>query len=147
MCLTGDVLERAELQPAFAFPTARAFGVAAGLHGRAGHLTARSDWMRPEQKPGGGDYKLQPHSYSIGDMAFQALMANPNTPQAVLICGESGAGKTECCKFVLSYLIAKGSQQAAKAGKKAGGADSLTDQLLATVRARPGAFTRSSRSP
>ena len=88
--------------------------------------------MRPEQKPGGGDYKLQPHSYSIGDMAFQALMANPNTPQAILICGESGAGKTECCKFVLSYLIAKGSQQAAKAGKKAGGADSLTDQLLAT---------------
>jgi hypothetical protein len=38
----------------------------------------------------------------------------------------------------VSYLIAKGSQHAAKAGKKAGGADSLINQLPATVRAHPG---------
>jgi len=50
--------------------------------------------------------KLEPHPWSVGDMAYRELLEERNN-QAVLICGESGAGKTECCKFVLAFLIAK----------------------------------------
>jgi myosin heavy subunit len=50
--------------------------------------------------------KLQPHPWAVGDMAYREMLEEGNN-QAVLICGESGAGKTECCKFVLAFLIAK----------------------------------------
>lgn len=50
--------------------------------------------------------KLEPHPWAVGDMAYRELLEEGNN-QAVLICGESGAGKTECCKFVLAFLIAK----------------------------------------
>ena len=50
--------------------------------------------------------KLQPHPWAIGDAAYREMLEEGNN-QAVLICGESGAGKTECCKFVLAFLIAK----------------------------------------
>ena len=49
--------------------------------------------------------KLEPHPWSVGDMAYRELLEERSN-QAVLICGESGAGKTECCKFVLAFLIA-----------------------------------------
>ena len=50
--------------------------------------------------------KLQPHPWAVGDMAYREML-DEGKNQAVLICGESGAGKTECCKFVLAFLIAK----------------------------------------
>jgi len=38
--------------------------------------------------------KLQPHPWAVGDMAYREMLEEGNN-QAVLICGESGAGKTE----------------------------------------------------
>ena len=38
--------------------------------------------------------KLQPHPWSVGDMAYREMLEEGKN-QAVLICGESGAGKTE----------------------------------------------------
>ena len=38
--------------------------------------------------------KLEPHPWSVGDMAYREMLEEGKN-QAVLICGESGAGKTE----------------------------------------------------
>jgi myosin heavy subunit len=65
--------------------------------------------------------KLQPHPWSVADMAYRELLEEGKN-QAVLICGESGAGKTECCKFVLAYLIAK----------KESTVENLAEKLMAT---------------
>jgi myosin heavy subunit len=65
--------------------------------------------------------KLQPHPWAIGDMSYNELLTEGNN-QAILICGESGAGKTECCKFVLDFLVQK----------KESLVENLTDKLLAT---------------
>jgi myosin heavy subunit len=46
---------------------------------------------------------LPPHVFKIADTAFRNVFTDYN-PQAVLISGESGAGKTEATKLVLQYL-------------------------------------------
>eukprot|EP00392_Amoebophrya_sp_AT5.2_P002842 g2847.t1 len=51
----------------------------------------------------GGQNALPPHVFGIGADAFHGLMSD-RTPQSVLISGESGAGKTESTKHVLSFL-------------------------------------------
>ena len=50
-----------------------------------------------------GDDPLPPHVYQIGYAAYNGLTAN-NESQAIIISGESGAGKTEATKKCLQYL-------------------------------------------
>ena len=52
-----------------------------------------------------GDDPLPPHVYQIGYAAYNGLTAN-NESQAIIISGESGAGKTEATKKCLQYLAA-----------------------------------------
>lgn len=80
----------------------------------------RDDYVNSKQ-PVMLNKKLQPHPWCVGDMAYREMLQEGNN-QAVLICGESGAGKTECCKFVLDFLVAK----------KESLVENLTDKLLAT---------------
>lgn len=44
-----------------------------------------------------------PHVYTIGAIAYRQMQMNL-TSQAILISGESGAGKTETTKRLLSFL-------------------------------------------
>lgn len=46
---------------------------------------------------------LSPHPYNVGEEAFQNL-AKTSTNQSMVICGESGSGKTETAKLIMRYL-------------------------------------------
>ncbi|XP_072104793.1 unconventional myosin-Ib-like [Mobula birostris] len=50
-------------------------------------------------------YELSPHIYAIADEAYRSLR-DRDKDQCVLITGESGSGKTEASKLVMSYIAA-----------------------------------------
>ncbi|XP_005680371.2 PREDICTED: unconventional myosin-Ia [Capra hircus] len=50
-------------------------------------------------------YELKPHIYALANMAYQSLR-DQDRDQCILITGESGAGKTEASKLVMSYVAA-----------------------------------------
>lgn len=45
-----------------------------------------------------------PHPYAIGDLAYRK-MVHDKCDQAILISGESGAGKTQTAKIVMGFLV------------------------------------------
>ena len=57
----------------------------------------------PEGDLCGGRRALPPHLYAVAEQA-RRRRASPGAPQALLVGGESGAGKTEAVKILLSYL-------------------------------------------
>ncbi|XP_020734070.2 unconventional myosin-Ia [Odocoileus virginianus] len=50
-------------------------------------------------------YELKPHIYALASMAYQSLR-DQDRDQCIVITGESGAGKTEASKLVMSYVAA-----------------------------------------
>eukprot|EP00397_Hematodinium_sp_SG-2012_P000534 GEMP01000535.1.p1 GENE.GEMP01000535.1~~GEMP01000535.1.p1 ORF type:complete len:1693 (+),score=408.54 GEMP01000535.1:315-5393(+) len=68
--------------------------------------------------------ELPPHVFGIGADAFRGLMDDRNN-QAILVSGESGAGKTESTKLVLSYL-------AEVAGHDGNALTGIEDKILQT---------------
>lgn len=50
-------------------------------------------------------YELKPHIYALANVAYQSLK-DRDRDQCILITGESGAGKTEASKLVMSYVAA-----------------------------------------
>merc|ERR1712055_1173786 len=71
--------------------------------------------------------EVPPHLWAIAEGAYRNMLQN-NKNNAMLITGESGAGKTENTKKVITYLamVATGS------GKKVEKKVSLEDQIVAT---------------
>lgn len=45
----------------------------------------------------------EPHIYAVADNAYRAMKAT-TLSQSIIVSGESGAGKTESCKFIMKYL-------------------------------------------
>merc|ERR550539_1332536 len=70
--------------------------------------------------------EVPPHLWAITETAYSNMKTN-SKDQAMLITGESGAGKTENTKKVISYLA-----QVAASGKKTTKKVSLEDQIVAT---------------
>jgi len=79
-----------------------------------------------EAKAADGTDALPPHVYQVADAAYRDMVAEGH-PQACLVSGESGAGKTEATKVMLHFL-------AEMSGKRAsedwGEQDRLQDQIL-----------------
>jgi len=71
--------------------------------------------------------EVPPHLWAITETAYRNMLQN-SKDQSMLITGESGAGKTENTKKVISYLAMVASSGKAKAVKKV----SLEDQIVAT---------------
>jgi myosin-1 len=57
-----------------------------------------------------------PHSYALAEACYRQMQTD-GSPQAVIISGESGAGKTECAKQVLTYIgaVSPGNTESIKA--------------------------------
>ena len=58
---------------------------------------------------------LPPHVYAVGDRAYRDMRSHARS-QSLIVSGESGAGKTETCKYLMRYLTAIASRSAASAG-------------------------------
>merc|ERR1712142_1162370 len=67
-----------------------------------------------------------PHIFAIAEGAYQGMMQTGNN-QSILITGESGAGKTENTKKVISYFASIGAS-----GKKKEGEPGLEDKIVQT---------------
>merc|ERR1719499_2087991 len=70
--------------------------------------------------------EVPPHLWAITETAYRNMLQNGKN-QSMLITGESGAGKTENTKKVISYLA-----MVASSGKKSAKKVSLEDQIVAT---------------
>ena len=65
-----------------------------------------STWQEP-------DPQVPPHLFAASDGAYQQMM-NAGKDQAMLITGESGAGKTENTKKVITYFAILGAAEVKK---------------------------------
>jgi myosin heavy subunit len=54
---------------------------------------------------------LPAHCYAVGEDAYQSMCRPNGQDQSLVICGESGAGKTETTKLILQYLSRVSSQK------------------------------------
>jgi len=83
---------------------------------------------------------MGPHIYSIADRSYRQMMSTGRSgvkkSQAILISGESGAGKTESTKIVMLYLTTLGSDnEHAHAHENAGAAG--TDTMERVLQSNP----------
>ena len=74
--------------------------IATNPHKRLKHLYGPRMMTQYRNVPLG---ELTPHVYAIAEAAYAAMMADEQR-QAILVSGESGAGKTESAKMVMQYL-------------------------------------------
>jgi len=78
---------------------------------------------------------LSPHVYGVAENAYRAIVDNPTNKkdQAIIISGESGAGKTESTKIIMRYLSEVGRKKDAVGNATSlDGEEGLTRKVLDT---------------
>ena len=71
---------------------------------------------------------MPPHVWVLAEAAFRGMLVEQKQ-QAILISGESGAGKTEAAKYCLRYIVAR-CGAAGRAGGAGGTADFVEQCIL-----------------
>lgn len=89
------------------------------------------DEKRMEQYAGKSLGLMEPHVFAVADRAYRS-MAHYGNSQAVIISGESGSGKTETAKIVMSFLAWAGNGKGGT-GQKAG---AKADESASTLASR-----------
>lgn len=80
---------------------------------------------------------LSPHVYAIANAAYQQMKAE-SRGQAILVSGESGAGKTETAKLVMKYLAYMGGLNAGESkGKHRAGVENQVRLPVAVLPSPP----------
>ena len=59
--------------------------------------------MKPYSKKELGDPRVESHLYGMGEAAYRTLLRNQSST-ALVMSGESGAGKTETAKHLMNYI-------------------------------------------
>jgi myosin heavy subunit len=73
---------------------------------------------------------MAPHVFTVADNAYKSLLRGVNGAQvAIVISGESGAGKSECMKVSMSYLA---EIAASTSGTSSGASSAIADRVLST---------------
>ena len=82
----------------------------------------------------------EPHVYAVAERAYKAMLAGGGRSQALIVSGESGAGKTEACKCMLQYLAGLSLRQAQRVeggGGGGGGGGGKTPIELRVLQCNP----------
>ena len=84
-----------------------------------------------------GSASLGPHIYAIADLSYRQMMSEKRTSQAILISGESGAGKTESTKIVMLYLTTLGTAHIGDDGKTETGKEGDLSTMERVLQSNP----------
>jgi hypothetical protein len=82
-----------------------------------------------------GPVRADPHVFTVAERAHWALQQSHDSPegprnQALIVSGESGAGKTESCKYVMQYLAHLSEGAIAAAATATAGTASIEQRVL-----------------
>jgi myosin-5 len=90
----------------------------------------RSEGLFKSQGLGEAQSDLDPHVFAVADRSYRQMMSEQRKSQSILISGESGAGKTESTKIVMSYLTTIGGMGTEQEKKEGEGELSVMERVL-----------------
>jgi myosin heavy subunit len=83
-------------------------------------------WQYSRWKPGGEE--LPPHCFTVAEAAYRTTLEESHS-SSIVICGESGAGKTETTKLMLQYVSLVASRSGSNSSDSLQG-DSLAARIM-----------------